>query len=326
MTTFDDRLAAQMRVLDAAIPTPITPPMDLVQTRRRRFPMRRLVVLAAAVAVLGGATGTILSLYGGLGGDAYQYAWQHATTLALRQTDQGYMVTLEAAYADQARLTLAISALDTQNRGWSGIDAGSASARFADGSGPVYMMTSGGSTPASMGSANTVWLDAAEPPSPGVHRMVVTVPAIRYRDPEPVGSTDPWHEVLGSWTFTFDLPVVGGRRVDVSATATANNVTATAIDLFATPTTVKIDVRWSNRGATFSSWTSVGTVYHDGHEMPIGGTETASDVETLRLISGTSDPSGHWKVVIDETIENGPNGDQVRLQGPWVLEFDVPRG
>lgn len=326
MTTFDDRLAAQLRALDAAIPAAVTPPMDAVKTHRRRLPLRRLVLLAAAVAVLGGATGTILSLYGGFGGDAYQYAWQHATKLALVQTDQGYAVTLEAAYADQARLMLAVSALDTQDRGWSGIDASSASARLADGSGPAFVMTSGGSTPASMGSANTIWLDAVEPPTPGVHRIVVTVPAIRYRDKEPVGTADPWHEVLGSWTFTFDLPVVGGRRVDVSAAATANNVTAATTELFATPTSVEIDVRWSNREPASSSWTSVGTAYHDGKKIPIGRTHTVSDVETLGLISGVADPSGHWKVVIDETIGFDSNGEQVRLVGPWVLEFDVPRG
>lgn len=326
MTTFDDRLAAQLRALDAAIPAALTPPMDAIKTRRRRFPMRRLALLAAAVAILGGATGSILSLYGGFGGDAYQFAWQHATKLALRQTDQGYAVTLEAAYGDQARLMLAVSALDTQNRGWSGIEAASASARIVDGSGPAYRMTSGGSTPASMGSANTVWLEAIEPLTPGIHRIVVTVPAIRYRDPEPVGKADPWHEVLGSWTFTFDLPVVGGRRVDVSAAATVNNVTATTTELFATPTSVEIHVRWLNREPASSSWTSVGTAYHDGKEIPIGGTLTASDVETLGLISGVTDPSGHWKVVIEETIGFDSNGEQVRLVGPWRLEFDVPRG
>ena len=177
-----------------------------------------------------------------------------------------------------------------------------------------------------MGAANTVWLAASAPPAPGVHSVTVTVPAVRYRDPEPVGAGDPWHEVLGSWAFTFDLPIVGGRRVDLDTAATVDGVTATAVGLFSTPTLVKVDVRWSDRGPTASSWTSVGTAFHDGHEIPVGGGMTVDGIETLPLIAGTEDASGHWKVVINEVIGDSPDGGLVRLEGPWVLEFDVPRG
>ncbi len=326
MTTFDDRLTAQMRVLDAAIPAVALPTIPAAPSRVRRFPVRRLALLAAVLAIVGGATTSLLSLYGFFGGDAYQYAWKHATMLGLHQTDQGYAVTLEAAYADAAQMLLAVSVVDTQNRGWSQLDASSADARFTNGSGPVWSMTHGGSAPASMGAANTVWLDASAPPVPGVHSVTVTVPAIRYRDPDPVGSGDPWHEVLGSWTFTFDLPVGGGRRLDLDTAATAGGVTATATSLFATPTAVRIGIRWSDRGPSTSGWNSVGTVFHDGHEIPLGGGVTGSDDETLNLIAGTEDPAGHWKVVINESIGNGPDGRQLRLEGPWVLEFDVPRG
>ena len=326
MTTFDDRLAAQMRALDAAIPELALPTIPAARSRVRRFPVRRLALLAAVLAIVGGATTSLFMLYGFFGGDAYQYAWKHATMLGLTQTDQGYTVTLEAAYADASQMMLAVSVVDARNRGWSQLDASSAGVRFTDGTGPAWTMTGGGSAPASMGAANTVWLAASAPPTPGVHSVTVTVPAVRVREAEPVGSGDPWHEVLGSWVFTFDLPIAGGRRVDLNTVATVNGVTATATSLFATPTVVKIDVRWSDRGPTASGWTSVGTAFHDGHEIPIGGGMTVNGIETLPLVAGTEDASGHWKVVINEVIGDIPDGGQVRLEGPWVIEFDVPHG
>jgi hypothetical protein len=328
MTIFDDQLAAQMRALDAAIPQPTLPVIPAAASRVRRFPVRRLALLAAVLAIVGGATTSLLMLHGSFGGDAYQYAWTHATMLGMTKTDQGYTVTLEAAYADAAQMMLAVSVVDAQNRGWSQLDASSADVQFADGSGPSWAMTEGGSAPASMGAANTVWLAASAPSAPGVHSVTVTVPAVRYRDPEPVGAGDPWHEVLGSWVFTFDLPIAGGRRVDLDTATTVHGVTATAVSLFSTPTVVEIDVRWSDRGptATTSGWSSLGTAFHDGHEIPMGGGVTAADGETLTLLAGTEDPSGHWKIVIDEVIGDESGGGLVRLAGPWVLEFDVPPG
>jgi hypothetical protein len=337
MTTFDDRLAAQLRALDAAIPEFAPPTIPAAPSRVRRFPVRRLVllaaVMAAVLAIVGGATASLLMVHGSFAGEAYQYAWNHATMLGMSRTEQGYAVTLEAVYADASQMVLAVSVVDTQNRGWSGVDAFSADARFTDGAGPAWAMTQGASVPASTGAANTIWLDASAPVAPGVHSVTVTVPAIRYRDPEPVGTGDLWHEVLGSWTFTFDLPIAGGRRVNLDTAATVNGVTATAVGLFSTPTVVKVDVQWSDRGPTGSGWTSVGTAFHDGHELPIARTGTAADgIEVLSLLAGTEDPSGHWKVVISQLVGNStkvtgsaPGDRLVRLDGPWVLEFDVPR-
>jgi len=130
------------------------------------------------------------------------------------------------------------------------------------------------------------------------------------------------------------LPIVGGRRVGLDTAATVDGVTATAAGLLSTPTVVKVDVRWSDRGPMAGGWTSVGTAFHDGHELPIGrGGMTVDGIETLSLVAGTEDASGHWKVVISEVIGNGnevigssPGDGTVRLEGPWVLEFDVPRG
>ena len=107
----------------------------------RRFPVRRLTLLAAVLAIVGGATTSLFMLYGSFGGDAYQYAWKHATMLGLTQTDQGYTVTLEAAYADASQMMLAVSVVDARNRGWSRLDASSADARFTDGTGPAWRMT-----------------------------------------------------------------------------------------------------------------------------------------------------------------------------------------
>ena len=284
----------------------------------------RLVVAIAALGILAGATVSILSLYGWFGGDAYQYAWNHATRLGVSQVHDGYRVTLEAAYADSAQLMLAITAIDTEDRGWSGIEAASADVLLVGADGPSYVMTGGGSTPASMGSANTVWLDAVTPPAPGDHSFVVTVPAIRYRDAVVSGSADPWHEVVGPWSFSVELPVVGGEVFVLNATATVNGVSATAASLSAAPTRVDIDVRWSDRGPSASSWGSVGQAFHDGKEIPIGGTVTTLGVERLHLVSGTSDPSGHWKVVIDEIIGTAPDGTFIRISGPWIIEFDIP--
>lgn len=287
----------------------------------------RAAVGAVALAILAGATVSILSIYGGLGGDAYQYAWNHATRFDVSEVHDGYRVTLEAAYADSAQMMLAISAIDTEDRGWSGVEAASADVRIAGApaSGPVYVMTSGGSTPASTGSANTVWLDAVTAPSAGNHAFVVTVPAIRYRDAIIPASGDAWHEVLGPWTFSVDVPVAGGETFALHPTTiTVAGVSATAVELSAAPTRVDINVRWAGREPATLSWTSVGHALHDGQEIAIGGTLVTRDIERLHLGSGTSDASGHWEIVIDETIGFAADGTVTRFEGPWVIVFDIP--
>jgi hypothetical protein len=201
---------ADARVIDDRV----TPLLDQGRSsgRRSRISVRALVLVAAAFLVLG-ATTSLLSIYGTFGGDRWQYAWQHATRLGLTQTHHGYSVTLEAAYGDASRLMLAVSLVDAQNRGWSQLDASSAEAHLAGETGPTYRMSGGGSTPASSGSANTVWLDAVQSPTPGVHTVIVTVPEIRYRDPNAVDHTgDWWHAVPGPWTFHFDLPIASGTH------------------------------------------------------------------------------------------------------------------
>ena len=294
----------------------------------RRWPFGmsagRLALAFGAMAILAGATVNILSLYSSFGGDAYQYAWNHATKLAVGQVHDGYRVTLEAAYADSAQLMLAITAIDTENRGWSGVEAASADVQLVGADGPSYVMTGGGSTPASMGSANTVWLDAVAPPAPGDHSFVVTVPAIRYRDAVVSGSSDPWHEVAGPWTFTIEVPVAAGETFALNATSTAGGVSGTAVSLSAAPTRVDIGLRWTGLDPATSSWESVGRAFHDGKAIAIGSTVTTDGVEQLRLVSGTTDPSGHWKLVIDEIIGSAGDGTFTRLRGPWIIEFDIP--
>ena len=171
-----------------------------------------VAVLTAAVLLTTSASGGPAAVYNSYGG----YAWQHAEILGLTKTVDGYRITLERAYADANQMMLAVTVVDTQNRGWSQVDLGGLT--VADSAGGEWAMATGITDPVAITYAATIrWFEygLAGPAALGRRPFSVTVSSVLVRAHEdgPAASDlslDPWHPVAVNATFAFELTVGGG--------------------------------------------------------------------------------------------------------------------
>jgi hypothetical protein len=277
--------------------------------------------VAGLALVLIAATSNLISLYATMGGDAYRIAWDRGQALGLSQTKDGYRVTLERAYADGATLMLAVSVVDTQNRGHSQVGAMGMEVALP---GDPYRPNFGQSSPLDeKAAANVWWFAAPELVPPGTRPVTVTIPQIAVRDnatPPPSESPtwNPWHAVTGPWSFTFDLDVAGGTEVRPGVADERSGVTVGLDSVVISPTAVRAHLGVD--GATDGEeWAVVGRVLHNGRVLEHGGGAVAAGGRELTAGTGVDDARGEWLVVVDELV-----GMTERLAGPWELRFSVP--
>jgi hypothetical protein len=300
--------------------------------RRLRLGRRAgLIGLLAATFVLGGATGSLQSLYFMLAGP-FDVPWHRGEDIGLSQTVDGYTVTIDRAYADAARLALAISVVDNLERpGTTQIMAFSAVVTDEDGE----YGSGGGATSRPDGkfaAVNVAWKQPAVLPLPaGPRQLHVVLPFIMVRDdstPPPdtdadANEWDPWHRVGGPWTFDFELTVDGGTTVTPDAVAEIDGVRVNVPRLIAAPDIVRIEMRVDG-DLPPGDWSPIGEVSHGNKVLPfvVGDLDAGPDgLLAFMTDGGVSNASGEWTVTIKELI-NG-NGDE-RLPGPWVLRFSAP--
>lgn len=327
-----DPTPAQLAVIDRRVSAAVEVPHPAARhigRPRHRWPA--VLLAAAALVVLVGAGTSLLSLYPFMGGDAYRVAWDRSTKLGLSQVHDGYQVTLEAAYADAAQTMLAISIQDTETGRESGVMV--LGADLTDEIGRTYRMTSGGGSPADTSSSvNTLWFDTpGDGALSGTHHFVVIMPDIGVREvnpsfsilPDGSSTGDPWDSVAGPWRFEFDLSIAPGTLLSPATTTTTHGITATLESILASPTAVRLKLRYAGLPHTGSGWSSVATVLHNGGELAVGaswGTDPTFG-EVITTAKGTDNASGSWVVRIDELVSDG---GQIRLAGPWEIRFVAP--
>lgn len=300
--------------------------------RRSRFrPGRRagVIGLMAAVLAIGGANGSLQSLYMFAAGP-FDLPWHRGVELNLSQSVDGYRVTLDRAYADATRLALAISVIDERRRpGTTQLEAFGTVVTDASGAYGGIGATSNPDGP--FAAVNVAWKTPAALPLPsGPRAFHVVLPSIQVRDdstPPPNADAvgwNPWHRVAGPWTFDFVMNVDGGTTVTPNAIADANGLRATITRLIAAPSVVRVDLRIDGKPGA-NGWTPVGEVRHDGHVMTFVVVSFEPD-GTIALMTdgGVGDASGHWTVTFRSLIsDDDPNGPKPATT-PWVMDFDVP--
>lgn len=342
MTTVDEGIALDRALLDAFAAEPSGPARDAIDGRvalamelaaahrrarviaRPRAPRRRLALgfaVAGLAVVLLAATTNLISLYATMGGDAYRIAWDRGQALGLSETRDGYRVTMERAYADGATLMLALSVVDTQDRGHSQVGAMGVDVALA---GDPYHPNFGQSSPLdATAAANVWWFAATELVPAGTRPITVTIPEIGVRDdatppPSESATWNPWHAVAGPWSFTFDLVVAGGTGVRPDLAATASGLTLRLDSVVISPTAVR--ARLSIDGAPGDeAWAIVGRVLHNGRLLEHGGGVVGAGSGELTAGTGTEDVSGEWLLVVDELV-----GMSARTAGPWGFRFSLP--
>jgi hypothetical protein len=303
-----------------------------IAPRRPRMGRRAgLIGLLAATFVLGGATGSLQSLYFMLAGP-FDTPWHRGEEIGLSQTLDGYTVTIDRAYADAARLALAISIVDELKRpGTTQIMAFSTVVTDQDGE----YGSGGGATSRPDGpfaAVNVAWKQPAILPLPAGPRLLhVVLPFILVRDdtmPPPdtdvdANEWDPWHRVAGPWTFDFELTVDGGTTLAPDAAAEVDGIRVSVPRLIASAGIVRVEMRIDG-DLPPGDWSPIGEVRHGNKVLPlVAGDPDAGPEGLLAFMTdgGVTDATGDWTVTIKEVV-NG-NGDE-RLTGPWVLEFTAP--
>ena len=300
--------------------------------RRLRVGRRAgLIGLLAATFVLGGATGSLQSLYFMLAGP-FDVPWHRGVEIGLSQTVDGYTVTIDRAYADATRLALAISVVDKLERpGTTQVMAFSTvvtdeSGEYESGGGAVSRPDG------AFAAVNVAWKQPPVLPLPAGRRPLhVVIPFIQVRDdsiPPPdtdadANEWDPWHRVAGPWTFDFELNVDGGTTVTPDAVAEVDGIRVSVPRLIAASNIVRVEMRVDGDLAP-GDWSPIGEVSHGNKVLPfvVGDLDAGPDgLLAFMTDGGVSNASGEWTVTIKELI-NG-NGDE-RLPGPWVLEFSAP--
>ena len=303
------------------------------RTSRRR----RVIALLATVVILGGASRGLLGMYEAMVGPAggTRTAWERAAVLGVSQTIDGYRVTIERVYADANQLMLAMSVRALDERGWTQVAAMGVEVTDEEGrsfNGSMSMSSPDGASTA----ANIAWLTPPAGLTPGPHTLHLSIPAISVRDntspppdespgtPRDADSWNPWHRVEGPWAFTIEVDVEGGAVVRPDAAAAVGGVEVRLIEVTISASTVSARLRI--RGVDEAGdWSPIGAFQHAGRRYSIdrgsfgdGGSEI-----NVEAGDGTTEAAGRWTLRIDELV--GQDGEtQVRLQGPWVMEFSAP--
>lgn len=311
-----DRLDERMRaVLRASRPNA---PQGRVRPGRRAG----LAGLLAAALVVGGASGSLQSLYGLLSGP-FDLPWHRGIEVNLSEVVDGYRVTIDRAYADATRLALAISVVDERQR--PGTTQLAAYSTIVTDEAGEY--TSGGGATSSpdgpFAAANVAWKTPALLPLPsGPRKLHVVVPFIEVRDeatPPPDEETDwnPWQRVAGPWTFDFEVQVDGGTVIAADASAEVDGVTVRASRVIVAPAIVRAEVHVDGLGVG-ADCSPIGSIRHGRQVMRFVMSTVGDDPIVLLTDHGTDDVRGAWTLTIDELT-----GDDCP-EGPWILEFAVP--
>jgi hypothetical protein len=299
---------------------------------RRLRPGRRagLMGLLAATFVVGGATGSLQSLYFTLAGP-FDVPWHRGEEIGLSQTVHGYTVTIDRAYADATRLALAISVVDDLKRETTTqVEAYSTIVTDQDGeysSGGGAMSRPDGR----FAAVNVAWKQPAVLPLPaGPRQLHVVLPFINVADdstPPPESDPDanewtPWHRVAGPWTFDFELTVDGGTTITPDAFAEVDSIRVSVPRLIAAAGIVRVEMRIDG-DLPPGDWSPIGEVSHGGKVLPLVFGDMAAGPDGLVAFmtdGGVANASGDWTVTIKELAGNS----EERLQGPWVVHFTAP--
>lgn len=388
MSADHSREQSDMLTLQEAISRAAPTPPDGLQTRvgarilrsaapaaqgrqgstRRRFTMGRAAALLLGMLIVG--TGVVFAISTALQQFITQDDGLAAITaqgcgheIGLSQTIDGFTVTLDWAYADGNRMTLAYTIQAPQNSQYvtlsghhrltlrdSGLDV------------PMWMGMNGvvdtngeffkaGQNPISDRSISVNTYDLSTFPIDGrdvldlrLEMPVYAVTADQHAVLHDPARTERWtHEEYvalvdgpdGVFAFDFTLPLDGEQRIlNTPLTATDNDITLTLQRVVVTPSQVRF-VLCLVPPAPDRKWTAIPHLAANGGDVAGGGAVSdianvgeAANQSCMQYLynAGMYDYRGEWRLEITELVGFGSGGgnDQQRIAGSWVFEFTVP--
>ena len=305
--------------------------------RQARVWFRPLVLVAAAVALMGAAiTLTLVQQAASLTPGA-KIAYDRGTVLNLSRSVEGYTVTLERAYLDPNQLVLAFSVPDTGSVG-----PVVPRADVVDSKGRHYLEFEGGDvTSKSVGTGSVMAFDVP-PGVTGTVHLTATVPflmTLQTRSPDVV-PTEPL-------SYQFDLSVRPAQTVTVDQAIEVGGHSVSLRWLRFSPTAVRLRLDADLSGLVnegYPAWTFDGTLHRpDGSsealsweafppewigqpKQGLAGILDAANgsVRIYQTTSGTDDASGTWTVTVDRLTGSDGKGGTTEVPGPWVFQVRVP--
>jgi hypothetical protein len=298
--------------------------------------LRPLVLLAAAVALMGAAITLTLVQQAAALIPGHKVAYDRGTVLNISRSVDGYSLVLERAYLDPNQLVLAFSA------GTGGAGPAVPRANVIDSDGRHYLDFAGGDvTDETIGSGSVLAFDVP-PGVTGTVHLAVSVPFLLTLRTDSPGITP--DEPL---TFAFDLTVQPSQTVMVEQTAVANGRSVTLRWLRFTGTAVRLRLDPDLAGLlgdAYPAWTLDATLRRpdrsterlDWQALPPGWTGQSKQdllgvidsmdgsVTVYQARSGTDDPNGTWTVTVERLVGSDGRGGSTQVAGPWVFEVRVP--
>ena len=286
--------------IDTRVTAAVTAVVPAVSSRPS-IRMRRILAIGIAAIVIVGAVGAGYDAFQRIiGSSGWQTAWDRAEFIGQSATANGHEVILERAYADSAQVVVGVSIPTMPDAvNFSGLSV-------TDEFGQEYWPIGGTGTNEVDGSVLVYAFLPTEAITAGERQFDVTMRA---------------NGMIEAWQFTFPLAVHPAITVPLDLASTASDITFHLGDVIVSPTVIRMQVAVDEPSTrTDQSWApAMVSLRHDGAEIPLNGSPP-------ELIStrGVDDPSGHWELVITESVGGDVDRELLRIHGPWTFTFDVP--
>jgi len=312
--------------------------------RSLRFLLRPLALVAAFVLLTGAVIGGV-SLLERLSESTpgWRVAYDDAELIGIAQTDAGYTITLERAYAD---LNQVVAFFTIERAG--GLEAPRSSDGFlinhfslnaVDVRDPAGTMAIARTATADLEPDLAAAAEAFQfehPLAAGTYQLSIN--EIGFGGSGPVCVSPCMDdEVAGTWQFAFDLPTPAGTTVSVDAVDTAGQATLHLTELQVSPTMIRARISLDIDGTLVSAWAGPhsgvpATIQHLGDEyavntdMPqyVGDPPEGTGQTLFFTTAGSGEVSGIWEIQIPELSYQLADEDLITLTGPWTLTVTVP--
>jgi hypothetical protein len=304
---------------------------------RARSWRRPILLVAAAVALMGAAITLTLVQQAASATPGHKLAYDRGTVLNLTRSVDGYSVVLERAYLDPNQLVLAFSVANGGSVGPLVVRAD-----VVDSEGRHYLDFSGADvTDERIGSGSVMAFDVP-PGVTGTVHLTVSVPFLYTLQtvPPAVVPSKPL-------TYTFDLTVRPAQTVTVDQPLKVHgrSVSLRWIRFSATAVRLRLDADLSGLVSdAHPTWMLDASL-----QRPDGSTEQLSamalppewtgqpkqgiqdiidamngSVTIYQAMSGTDNPTGTWTVTVHRLIGFDGKGGTTEVKGPWVFRVNVP--
>ncbi|MBZ0291124.1 MAG: DUF4179 domain-containing protein [Anaerolineae bacterium] len=325
---------------------------------QRRLSRRATLILAVVLAV---GIGTVIAmnvflkqfidLDAGLKA-IYEQGLGHE--IGINQSHEGFTVTLEWAYADGNRLTLAYIIQGQAGTPYTNLESSVYRLSLRDtgeeipfyqgmgalidqngdavgwGAPPDTIVTSDRALEISTYDLSPINTDD----SPFLNLRLEVAPygvTLQQRTRLPIEQFDDMREGPETpFTFDFSVPLVDDQRVfNTALTTTDQDITIRLHEVKVAPSQTRVVICFTPPDPA-RQWTAIPYLTTDEGEVPGGGgvqpfMDGEASCQDYTYFAGMMDYTGEWRLEITELIGFGSGGDdQQRIPGSWVFEFTVP--